>query len=94
MNEEEVEEKAAISREAWVSVDSITLPGELSVPGGAEGRRLVSETLASRAMTFRVSRMREEGGIARFCTLRALNRFTDTENLPVFLSYNNLIFDY
>jgi dienelactone hydrolase len=37
MNEEEVEEKAAISREAWVSVDSITLPGELSVPGGAEG---------------------------------------------------------
>jgi dienelactone hydrolase len=34
---EEVEEKAAISREAWVSVDSITLPGELSVPGGAEG---------------------------------------------------------
>jgi dienelactone hydrolase len=37
MNEEEVAEKAAISREAWVSVDSITLPGELSVPGRAEG---------------------------------------------------------
>jgi dienelactone hydrolase len=35
--EEEVEEKAAISREAWVSLDSITLPGELIVPGGAEG---------------------------------------------------------
>jgi putative phosphoribosyl transferase len=34
---EEVEEKAAISREVRVSVDSITLPGELSVPGQAEG---------------------------------------------------------
>jgi dienelactone hydrolase len=37
MNEEEVEEKAAISREVSVSVDSISLPGELSVPGRAEG---------------------------------------------------------
>ena len=37
MNEEEVEEKAAISREVWVSVDSVTLPGELSVPDRAEG---------------------------------------------------------
>jgi dienelactone hydrolase len=37
MNEEEVGEKAAISREIWVSVDSIKLPGELSVPGRAEG---------------------------------------------------------
>ena len=35
--EEEVEEKAAISREVWISVDSITLPGELSLPGRAEG---------------------------------------------------------
>ena len=35
--EEEVEEKAAISREVWIPVDSITLPGELSVPGRAEG---------------------------------------------------------
>ena len=35
--EEEVEEKAAISREVWISVDSITLPGELSVPGRAGG---------------------------------------------------------
>ncbi len=35
--EEEVEEKAAISREVWISVDSVTLPGELSVPGRAEG---------------------------------------------------------
>jgi dienelactone hydrolase len=35
--EEEVKEKAAISREVWVSVDSVTLPGELSVPGRAEG---------------------------------------------------------
>ena len=37
MNEEEVGEKSAISREVWISVDSITLPGELSVPGRAEG---------------------------------------------------------
>jgi putative phosphoribosyl transferase len=36
MNEEE-EEKAEISREVRVSVDSIMLPGELSVPGQAEG---------------------------------------------------------
>jgi dienelactone hydrolase len=35
--EEEVEEKATISREVWISVDSVTLPGELSVPGRAEG---------------------------------------------------------
>jgi len=35
--EEEAEEKAAISREVWISVDSIVLPGELSVPGRAEG---------------------------------------------------------
>jgi dienelactone hydrolase len=35
--EEEVEEKAAISREVWASVDSVTLPGELSVPDRAEG---------------------------------------------------------
>jgi putative phosphoribosyl transferase len=35
--EEEVEEKAAISREVFIPVDSITLPGELSVPGRAEG---------------------------------------------------------
>jgi hypothetical protein len=35
--EEEVEEKAAISREVWVSVDSVMLPGELSVPGRARG---------------------------------------------------------
>ena len=35
--EEEVEEKAAISRELWISVDSVTLPGELSLPGRAEG---------------------------------------------------------
>jgi dienelactone hydrolase len=38
MNEEEdVEEKAAISREVWIPVDSITLSGELSIPGRAEG---------------------------------------------------------
>ncbi len=36
-NEEEEEEKVAISREIWVSVGSITLLGELSVPGRAEG---------------------------------------------------------
>lgn len=35
--EEEMEEKAAISRELWISVDSVTLPGELSLPGRAEG---------------------------------------------------------
>jgi putative phosphoribosyl transferase len=35
--EEEVEEKAAISREVWIPVDSITLSGELSIPGRAEG---------------------------------------------------------
>jgi dienelactone hydrolase len=35
--EEEVEEKATISREVWIPVDSVTLPGELSVPGRAEG---------------------------------------------------------
>jgi dienelactone hydrolase len=35
--EEEVEKKATISREVWISVDSVTLPGELSVPGRAEG---------------------------------------------------------
>jgi len=35
--EEEVEEKAAISREVWIPADSIMLPGELSVPGRAEG---------------------------------------------------------
>lgn len=37
MNEEEVEEKSAISREVWISVGPLTLPGELSVPGRAEG---------------------------------------------------------
>jgi len=37
MNEEEVEGQAAISREVRIPVDSITLPGELSVPGQAEG---------------------------------------------------------
>jgi hypothetical protein len=35
--EEEVGKKATISREVWISVDSVTLPGELSVPGRAEG---------------------------------------------------------
>jgi len=35
--EEEVEEKSAISCEAWISVGPLTLPGELSVPGRAEG---------------------------------------------------------
>jgi hypothetical protein len=43
MNEEEVEEKAAISREVWISVDSITLTGELSVPGRAEGLVLFAQ---------------------------------------------------
>jgi putative phosphoribosyl transferase len=37
MNEEEVEEKTAISRKVWIPADSIMLPGELSVPGRAEG---------------------------------------------------------
>jgi predicted alpha/beta-hydrolase family hydrolase len=35
--EEEVEEKAAMSHEVWIPVDSITLPGELSVPDRAKG---------------------------------------------------------
>jgi putative phosphoribosyl transferase len=37
MNEEQEEGQAAISREVRIPVDSITLPGELSVPGRAEG---------------------------------------------------------
>jgi dienelactone hydrolase len=37
MNDEGVEEKAGTSREVMISVDSISLPGELSVPGRAEG---------------------------------------------------------
>jgi putative phosphoribosyl transferase len=41
--EEEVEEKAAISREVFIPVDSITLPGELSVPGRAEGLVLFAQ---------------------------------------------------
>jgi len=36
MNEEE-DKQTVISREVRISVGSITLPGELSVPGGAEG---------------------------------------------------------
>jgi dienelactone hydrolase len=43
MNEKEVEEQAAISREVWISVDSITLPGELGVPGRAEGLVLFAQ---------------------------------------------------
>jgi putative phosphoribosyl transferase len=37
MNEEQEVGQAAISREVRIPVDSITLPGELSVPGRAEG---------------------------------------------------------
>jgi dienelactone hydrolase len=37
MYEEDVEEKAAISREVRIAADSIMLPGELSIPSRAEG---------------------------------------------------------
>jgi dienelactone hydrolase len=37
MNEEGVEGQSAISREVRIPIDPITLPGELNVPGQAEG---------------------------------------------------------
>ncbi len=43
MNEEEVEGQTTTSREVRISVDSIALPGELSVPGGAEGLVLFAQ---------------------------------------------------
>ena len=37
MDEEEVDGQAPILREIWISLNSITLPGELGIPGRAEG---------------------------------------------------------
>ena len=48
--------KAAISREVWIPGDSITLPGELSVPGRAEGLVLFAQEAAV-AATARVTSM-------------------------------------
>ncbi len=65
--EEEVEEKAAISREAFIPVDSITLPGELSVPGRAEGLVLFAHGSGSSRHSPRnqyVAQVIREAGVA------------------------------
>ena len=65
MNEEE-EEKAEISREVRVSIDSITLPSELSVPGQAEGLVLFAHGSGSSRHSQRnqyVAQVMREAGI-------------------------------